>query len=269
VLCDVVELKGSFNPRGMTTRSSSRAGAGGAPEISSVRMYYIGAVDGLIRRIIATTEINGVAGPSTETRYTLGKADPASAFTFERLAAAVKPLIGDKPFPEVRTGLNDIGQPLPEVGGKLADGKDLRWQDFHGKVLVVETWATWCTFCKHAMPYYEKVRKQLAGKDVVFVQLNFEEKEALYEKWVRDNSGRYGFIFARGEMTAQNWQEKLNDFKGSLPGFYVVGRDGKIVAAYRGFGYGDGGEDPRLIPALEKAGIQVQARAGEASAPGP
>lgn len=52
-------------------------------------------------------------------------------------------------------------------------------------------------------------------------------------------------------------ERKAGRVRGSLPAFYVLGRDGKIVSSYIGYGYGRGGEDPRLLTALRAAGIKT------------
>lgn len=256
VACDVVEFA---MPIDNDTWDSARKARPELPEKPGTvrQLYYFGADDGLVHRSARSMLIPGVSRQLQETRYRFGTPDPAQSFVFERLAAAVKPLLGNKPFPEVQTVLNPTGQPLPEVGGLRADGKKLRWTDFRGQVLVVETWATWCHFCKEAMPYYETMRKRLAGQNVAFVALNFEEKAAEYGKWVKANRDKYGFIFARADMTPQNWEQQLDRFKGALPAFYVVGRDGNVISGYIGYGYGAGEEDPRLLAALNKAGVKL------------
>ena len=104
------------------------------------------------------------------------------------------------------------------------------------------------------MPIYEKARQALEGKRVEFVWLSFDEKRADYEEWIKENRSRYGFTFAHVESA--NWNDALRAFGPGVPGFYVVGRDGRIVASYSGFGaYNNGEGDPRLAVALRKAGI--------------
>lgn len=160
------------------------------------------------------------------------------------------------------------GESLPELqqkefrpGERLPDPKFIGWtdkqpfriSDLQGKIVVVETWASWCHFCKEAFPFYEKIRQQLTAQDVVFVAVSFDAKAADYEKWMKANAGKYGFKF--GLIDAPDARAAIREFRGSLPAFYVLGRDGKIVASYTGYGYGEGGEDPRLLTALREAGV--------------
>ena len=173
---------------------------------------------------------------------------------FDRIAASM--LKPGEPMPEVREALFRRGERLPDktfIG--WADGQPFRLSDLKGKIVVVETWASWCHFCKEAFPFYEKMRQQLAAQDVVFVAVSFDEKAANYEKWMKANAGKYGFKF--GLVDTPDARAAMREFRGSLPAFYVLDRDGKVVSSYIGYGYGAGGEDPRLLAALRAAGIKI------------
>lgn len=39
-------------------------------------------------------------------------------------------------------------KPAPEVSGQTLDGKDLSIADYHGKVLVINVWGSWCNPCR-------------------------------------------------------------------------------------------------------------------------
>ena len=43
-------------------------------------------------------------------------------------------------------------QPAPDYVFKDADGRDVRFADFRGQVVVVNLWAMWCAPCKTEMP---------------------------------------------------------------------------------------------------------------------
>lgn len=49
------------------------------------------------------------------------------------------------------------------------DGKTVNLSDYKGKAVVVNFWATWCPHCIVEMPEFQKVQKEMAGEDVVFL----------------------------------------------------------------------------------------------------
>jgi thiol-disulfide isomerase/thioredoxin len=170
----------------------------------------------------------------------------------------VRSLTKGKPFPQLVSIFHETGKPLPLIEASTSDGKPLSWENYRNKVLVVGSWASWCSPCKHAMPYYEKLRRQLSGQGVVFVELNFDAERADYENWLAKNAGGYGFTFARvAEINKDELMQALKSCKMALPGFYVVGRDGNVVRGYFGFEGAAGDEDPRLIAALRAAGVDL------------
>jgi len=44
------------------------------------------------------------------------------------------------------------GQPAPDFALKDGSGKTVKLQDYRGKVLLLDFWATWCTGCKQEIP---------------------------------------------------------------------------------------------------------------------
>ncbi len=203
------------------------------------------------RPSIATWEVERV------TRYDAKASLTAADFSLEVFEREAAPLL--KPgeaMPETEQKLYRRGENLPDFGFiAWNDQKPFRIADLKGKVVVVETWASWCHFCKEAFPYYEKMRQQLAAQDVVFVAVSFDQKLAEYEKWMNAHSKDYGFKF--GRVDSPDPLAAMKQFRGSLPAFYVLGRDGRVIGSYLGYGFGSGGEDPRLLAALREAGVKL------------
>jgi thiol-disulfide isomerase/thioredoxin len=263
--CDIVETSS------VRVATATPGQPGQPPSMGSTRYYF--TPDGFVVRMITVRD--EFAGPEpaaggakarpltarwSELRITeydaKAKLNPGE-FTreaFERAAATV--LKPGEVMPTMDEQLFRRGERLPEVSFiAWADKQPFRISDLQGKVVVVETWASWCHFCKEAFPYYEKMRQQLATQDVVFVAVSFDAKVADYEMWMNAHADGYGFKF--GRIDAPDAKAALKEFRGALPSFYVLGRDGKILSSYMGYGYGSGGEDPRLLAALREAGVKL------------
>lgn len=80
------------------------------------------------------------------------------------------------------------------VGKKAADfslldqhGKTVSLSDFKGKYVYIDVWATWCGPCVQEIPMLEKLAKQLADKNIVFLSISIDKnKEAWLEKIEQD-----------------------------------------------------------------------------------
>jgi len=80
--------------------------------------------------------------------------------------------------------LPPLAQPLAAPGFELPDidGKLHRLEDYRGKVVVLNFWATWCPPCRYEMPSMERARQKLIGDDIVILAINVgENADTIFE----------------------------------------------------------------------------------------
>ena len=68
--------------------------------------------------------------------------------------------------------------PAPDYAFNDAAGKPVKISDFKGKVVVLNTWATWCAPCKLEMPTLAKLQAAYAGQPVEVVVVSIDSPEA-------------------------------------------------------------------------------------------
>lgn len=69
------------------------------------------------------------------------------------------------------------GGPTPPLALKDIDGKARKLEDYRGKVVMVQFWATYCTPCLKEMPSMLRLEKKLAGKPFAILAVNMGEDE--------------------------------------------------------------------------------------------
>ena len=67
---------------------------------------------------------------------------------------------------------------LGEVGFVAADGATKSLSDWHGKVVLLNIWATWCVPCREEMAMLDKLEAELGGKDFQVVAVNIDRGAA-------------------------------------------------------------------------------------------
>lgn len=98
-----------------------------------------------------------------------------------------------------------------------------------GKVVYVDFWASWCGPCKQSFPFMNDLQAKYRAKGLVVLAINLDAKREDADKFLNEVPARFKLAFdARGESA------KRFDVKG-MPSSYLIGRDGRLVAAHKGF----------------------------------
>jgi len=69
-----------------------------------------------------------------------------------------------------------IGTPAPEVRFKDLDGKDTSLDDYKGKVVLVNFWATWCDPCREEIPWLINMQGKYAAKGFTVLGIAMDEE---------------------------------------------------------------------------------------------
>ncbi len=125
------------------------------------------------------------------------------------------------------------GETLPaglEMSG--LDGKPHRFEEWRGKLLLVNFWATWCTPCLHEIPQLVKMQKQYAARGLQIVGPAVDDPDA-----VRSMQGPLGInypVLTGSPDSMIDIMEKLGNGPGGLPFSILVSADGQILARQSG-----------------------------------
>ena len=142
------------------------------------------------------------------------------------------------------TTLVGVGAAAPDFTVELFDGGELTLSSLRGKVVLLNFWATWCPPCREELARVQtELSDRFAGRDVLFLPVSRGEERSAVAAF-RERTG-YAFPMALDP------ERRVYDLYATnfIPRNFLIGRDGRVVAATVGY---DGEEFAELIATIEQ-----------------
>ncbi|MET2984955.1 TlpA family protein disulfide reductase [Aureibaculum conchae] len=120
------------------------------------------------------------------------------------------------------------GKPSPTFNYPDTKGKLISLEDFKGKYVYVDVWATWCGPCIQEIPSLKKLHKEYEDKNLAIVSMSIDkmkDKEK-WEKMVADKN-----LTGNQIMVDKEWESDFVRGYGitAIPRFILIGPDGNII----------------------------------------
>ncbi|GAB2569668.1 TlpA family protein disulfide reductase [Spirosoma areae] len=110
-------------------------------------------------------------------------------------------------------------------------GQPVTFDDFKGKVIYVDVWASWCGPCRAEFPFSRQLHDRLTKKQqdqVVFLYLSIDDTEDAWKKAL-------GTLQLSGEQgwSKGGWKSRIVQYFGiqSIPRYLLINKAGKVVDA--------------------------------------
>ena len=137
--------------------------------------------------------------------------------------------------------------PAPDYVFKDAEGRDVRFNDFRGKVAVVNLWATWCAPCKIEMPTLAALAEHYKGRDdVAVVTISMDVDKAVPEAraFIADHAPLAFYADPKFQLPFEF------PGKGAMPQTILLDRQGNVRAVLTGEADWASDEAKALVEAL-------------------
>lgn len=122
--------------------------------------------------------------------------------------------------------LSAPGKPCPRFIAQDVNKKIYKLDDFRGKYVYIDIWATWCNPCRQEIPYLEKLIERYKDKNIAFVSLSIDASKDK-EKWRSMATSMSGNQFWLGPEHDFLRELEVN----GIPRFILVDPEGKLVNA--------------------------------------
>jgi len=123
-----------------------------------------------------------------------------------------------------------LNAPAPDFELPALDGtKTYSLEDFKGKVVLLNFWASWCTGCKAEMPEFIKLQEEYKDKGFVILAVNVDRSPEKAKKFLRELENLTGMkvnfiVLYDGKKKVIKKYRPIG-----MPSSYLINKNGVLV----------------------------------------
>ncbi len=119
-----------------------------------------------------------------------------------------------------------LGKVAPHFSYPTPEGVMVSPEDYKGKIVVIDFWASWCGPCRNEIPHLKEVYEKYRSKGIEMLSVSIDKKEADWHKALTEENMAWAQVLApnAGKQTMKDYQ-----FSG-IPFIIILDKEGKIVA---------------------------------------
>jgi thiol-disulfide isomerase/thioredoxin len=129
---------------------------------------------------------------------------------------------------------------LTELGGSQA----INLQQFLGKVVYVDFWASWCGPCAKSFPFLNDMHGKFKDQGLQIVGVNLDENPDDAKAFLAKYPASFTVVADKEEQCAKSFEVK------AMPSSYVIDRKGIVRKIHLGFRAGEAEELKVLVEQL-------------------
>ena len=140
----------------------------------------------------------------------------------------------------------------PPFSATLSDGKPVTLADLHGRVVLLDFWATWCVPCRQLLPKLQQMAARFQNEPFTLLSISWDEDQDAWKKYVGDNHMTWPQVL--------DTDHKLSSTYGvdALPHYFTIDADGALQSEV--VGVGDDNLQARLQALITRANQQAHPR---------
>ncbi|WDT76921.1 MAG: TlpA disulfide reductase family protein [Candidatus Manganitrophus sp.] len=141
-----------------------------------------------------------------------------------------------------------IGDAAPGFSLPAPQEGKVSLEEFKGKVVLINFWASWCTPCQEELPELQKIYQKYQERGFEVIGINIDKKQVNAEKLIQ----RFNLTFPVGLDPESS---TIREYKGrSMPMSYLIDRQGAIRELFFGFNRKKlAGMEKSIVEALDEA----------------
>lgn len=111
---------------------------------------------------------------------------------------------------------------------QLAD-TPIDFNDYRGKVVVVDFWASWCVPCRRSFPWLNEMHEKYADSGLVIIGVNLDNEVGSAAEFLAEFPAEFQIAYDVDKTLARQFSVQ------AMPSSFVIGRDGSVRNRHLGF----------------------------------
>jgi len=125
---------------------------------------------------------------------------------------------------------------LPLVNADVAsnislkiDGAHKSLNDFKGKLVYLDFWASWCVPCRKSFPWMNEVSTKYKTKGLEVIAVNLDKDRAMVAKFLQHYPANFKIAYDQAGLSAEKFNVQV------MPTSILISRNGNIITKHSGF----------------------------------
>ena len=123
----------------------------------------------------------------------------------------------------------NIGQTAPSFTLTDLANREISLEEFRGKIILLDFWASWCAPCRTTMPVIEKLSKEYPN-DLALLAVNMGEPRSAIEKYMLDQALSLQVLLDEKETVSAAYGAYV------IPMQFLIDRSGIVRHIQTGYG---------------------------------
>ena len=122
----------------------------------------------------------------------------------------------------------EVGAAAPaiDIGGTVGR---LTLDQFRGKTVWLDFWASWCGPCKQSFPWMNALQDKYGAQGLQVLAVNVDAQGADAQRFLAEHPARFALGFDPAGATPRGYQVK------GMPTSVLIGPDGRVLRVHSGF----------------------------------
>jgi thiol-disulfide isomerase/thioredoxin len=140
----------------------------------------------------------------------------------------------------------DFHEDVVKFKAKTLDGESVSTDSIHGKVVLVQFWATWCQYCRADAPFVDQMAREFKDQGLEVLAVDVGESKKTVTKFLAQNPRECKVILTEDTNLAAWFSPH------SFPHYVAINRGGGVAGEQKG-----AGGERSLRHLLRQAGLQT------------